>query len=123
MSGNNFLLDTNIILYLLNGDNTLADLLEQKNIYLSFISELELKSFPGLDKSAEYIINEFLHDSTIIDLNQEIKNSTIKLRKKYRLKLPDSIIAATSEYLNIPLISADKDFKILEEISFVHYTF
>jgi predicted nucleic acid-binding protein len=42
MSGNNVLLDTNIVLYLLNGEETLIPLLEEKNLYLSFISQLEL---------------------------------------------------------------------------------
>lgn len=42
MSGNSLLIDTNIALYLLNGDNTIAELLDGKDVYLSFISELEL---------------------------------------------------------------------------------
>jgi predicted nucleic acid-binding protein len=37
MNGNNILLDTNIVLYLLNGEDTLIPLLEEKNLYLSFI--------------------------------------------------------------------------------------
>jgi len=42
MSGNNLLLDTNIVLYLLNGEETLIPLLEEKNLFLSFITQLEL---------------------------------------------------------------------------------
>jgi len=42
MNGNNVLLDTNIVLYLLNGEETLIPLLEEKNLFLSFISQLEL---------------------------------------------------------------------------------
>lgn len=45
MNGNKLLLDTNIILYLLNGDNTLVDILQGKTPYISFITELELFSF------------------------------------------------------------------------------
>ena len=41
MNGNNLFLDTNIILYLLNGDQTLADLLDGKKLYISVITELE----------------------------------------------------------------------------------
>jgi len=42
MNGNNILLDTNIVLYLLNGEETLIPLLAEKNLFLSFITQLEL---------------------------------------------------------------------------------
>lgn len=45
------------------------------------------------------------------------KYLTIKYRKAYKLKLPDSIIAATSSYLDIPLITADVGFKRIEELN------
>jgi len=45
MSGNKLFLDTNIILYLLAGDTTLADLLDEKQLYVSVISEMELLSY------------------------------------------------------------------------------
>ena len=37
------------------------------------------------------------------------------------LKLPDSIIAATSQYFDIPLISADKGLKKVVEINLLFY--
>jgi len=40
MNGNSVLLDTNIVLYLLGGDKVLAELLNQKKLYLSFISHI-----------------------------------------------------------------------------------
>jgi predicted nucleic acid-binding protein len=42
MRGNSFLLDTNIILYLLDGKSELAEILDGTTVYISFISELEL---------------------------------------------------------------------------------
>ncbi len=56
---------------------------------------------------------------TIIDINKKIKDNTIKLRKKYKIKLPDCIIAATAEYLNIPLITGDTDFKTVDSIQMI----
>ena len=47
MNGNSIFIDTNIILYLLNGDDTIAELLRSKDIYVSVISELELLSYQG----------------------------------------------------------------------------
>ncbi len=42
MNGNKLFLDTNIILDLLNGDETLAEFLNGKQLYISVITELEL---------------------------------------------------------------------------------
>jgi len=121
MSGNRLFLDTNILLYLLQGDETLVEVLDKKQIYISFITQLELLSFPGLAKKDNKVINELLKECVIIDINSEIKNLAISNRKKYKLKLPDSIIAATSIYLDIPLISADADFKKIDELNLIFY--
>ncbi len=119
MNGNNYLIDTNIAIYLLSGNQKIAELLHQNNIYLSFISDLELQAFKKLKQSESIIINDFLSHCTIIDINKSIKDNTIKLRKKYKIKLPDCIIAATAEYLNIPLITADTDFKTIDTIQMI----
>ena len=53
MSGSKYLLDTNIILYILGGDTTLANYLYQKNLYTSFISEVELLAYKKLSIKEE----------------------------------------------------------------------
>jgi predicted nucleic acid-binding protein len=53
MNGNSVLLDTNIVLYLLGGDKVLAELLNQKKLYLSFISQLELLGFRGITQKQQ----------------------------------------------------------------------
>lgn len=45
MSGNRFLVDTNIALYLLGGNKEVAEILDNTTIYISFITELELLVF------------------------------------------------------------------------------
>jgi predicted nucleic acid-binding protein len=121
MSGNKLFLDTNILLYLLQGDKTLVEALDKKQIYISFITQLELLSFPSLTKQETNVIHELLKECVIIDINSEIKNLTIIYRQKYKIKLPDSIIAATSLYLDLPLITADADFKRIQELNLVFY--
>lgn len=121
MNGFNFLCDTNIILYLLAGDKTLAELLDDKRIYLSFITELELLSYKELARSDVKKINSFISECTVMDLNPEIKKYTLIVRQKYKLKLPDAMIAATSIYLKIPLITADLSFKKVEELELILY--
>ncbi len=121
MNGNNILLDTNIILYLLGGDDTLIPFLEDKKIFVSFITQLELLAYKGLTTKEIEKINGFLSNCTIIDINNQIKDETLKIRRKHNLKLPDCIIIATSLYLNIPIISSDIEFKQVEEAELFFY--
>ena len=86
MNGSNILVDTNIILYLLGGDKTIIPLLQNKKIFISFITELELLSFKKLSENEEKIIKSFLMECTIFDINPEIKKSAIYLRRKYSIK-------------------------------------
>ncbi len=109
-SGMNILIDTNIALYLFGGDSRLSEILEGQIVHVSFITELELMGYPGLRKKEEKLIQNFLEDCVIIDVNKRIKDYTIEFLKRYKLKIPDGIIAATSAYLGIPLLSADSDF-------------
>jgi len=51
MSGDKLFLDTNIIIYFLSGDKTLAELIDEKMIYVSFVTQLELLSYHGLSSS------------------------------------------------------------------------
>lgn len=121
MSGNNLLIDTNIALYLLNGDQTIAEILNGKDVYLSFISELELLGFQDLREEELPLIEDFLSNCIIVELNQSIKRITIELKRNHKIKLPDAIIAATSKYMNIPLISADKGFEKISDIQLIKY--
>jgi predicted nucleic acid-binding protein len=121
MNGNNVLLDTNIVLYLLNGEDTLIPLLEEKNLFLSFITQLELMSGKYLRPDDISNIKQFISDCTVIDITPEIKENTIKLRRSYSLKLPDCIIAATSLWLNMPLITADSDFKKADIVELIYF--
>jgi hypothetical protein len=121
MNGNNILLDTNIVLYLLNGEDTLIPLLEEKNLFLSFITQLELMSGKYLRPDDISNIKQFISDCTVIDITPEIKENTIKLRRSYSLKLPDCIIAATSLWLNMPLITADSNFKKADIVELIYF--
>lgn len=121
MNGNSLLLDTNIILYFLNGERTLIPILNEKNLFVSFITQLELLSYKEISKTDIKNINDFLSQCSIIDINTHIKEYTINIKKKYSLKLPDSIILATGIYLKLPIVSADAQFKLVEESNLIYY--
>jgi predicted nucleic acid-binding protein len=122
MSGNKLFLDTNIILYLLNGDNTVADFIDGKQLFVSFISQLELLGYHGLKSEDREKIVRFLSDCTIVDINEGIKTRVINIRAEKNIKLPDAIIAATSVFYDLPLFSADKGLKKIDELNLIFYS-
>ncbi len=110
MSGSKIVADTNILIYLLEGSQDLKEILADFTVYISFISEIELHSKPGISQDEKRAINGLLEDTYIIDINNDIKQFTIANRNKYRLKLPDGMVLATSQWLDIPLLTSDKSF-------------
>lgn len=123
MSGNKLFIDTNIVLYLLNGDQTLAELLHEKQLYISFITELELLAYQGITEGEQKIIEDFVNQCKVITLNNSIKKETIRVRKNYNTKLPDSIIIASALYLDLPLITSDVEFKKVDELTLIQYEY
>ena len=61
------------------------------------------------------MVAQDLNRVKIIDMSPVIKTIAIELRAKHRLKLADTLIAATAISLNIPLVTQDKYFKRLKE--------
>jgi len=106
---------------LLNGEETLIPLLEEKNLFLSFITQLELLSAKNIKQEDISKIKQFISECTVIDITQGIKDLTIITRQNYSVKLPDCIIAATSLWLNMPLITADSDFKKIDTIDLIYF--
>lgn len=121
MNGNSLFVDTNILLYLLSGDATIAELLNEKHIYVSFVTELELLGYAGLSAIDLKAIQGIFQEVTIIDINAEIKKEVIALRKQYKLKLPDAIIAATAAVHHLPLLTADKQFSQISALNLLLY--
>jgi predicted nucleic acid-binding protein len=121
MSGNSIVLDTNIILYLLAGDKTVATFLEDKEGFVSIITELELVGYPDITSKELTKIKEFLSGCNIININEDIKEIYIRLRKQYRIKLGDATAAATAIHLGLPFISADRGFDKIKELQLTSY--
>jgi len=121
MNGNSIFLDTNIILYLISGDETVAEFLNNKNIFMSVDTELELLGYNDMDPKELSTIESLLADFNIVDINSEIKSTVIRLRKFYKLKLPDAIIAATSDYLNLTFMTSDRNLSKLSELNILLY--
>lgn len=115
MSGK-YLLDTNAFLFLTSPTAPLEKIQNDFQFFVSVITELELLSYGKLTSKEEIIIHGILKTTSIFNIDNNIKEKTIELRRKYNLKLPDAIIAATAETKALPLITNDKSFLKINEI-------
>ena len=115
MDGSRLLVDTNIILYVLKGDPALTELLDGQELYISFVTRIELLSFPKIDQEGMDLIERFLQQIPVIESNPTINADAILLRRTCGLEVPDALIAASARFLGARLMTADKDFKKVEK--------
>lgn len=111
MSGNNIVADTSLLVNFFSGLDIARKVMKGQQIWISCITEIELLSYSGLSDQEEQIIKSFIEECSLIDLHVDIRKLSIAFRKEQGLKIPDAIIAATSTYLDFPLVTMDSDFE------------
>ncbi|NJR52477.1 MAG: type II toxin-antitoxin system VapC family toxin [Leptolyngbyaceae cyanobacterium CSU_1_3] len=114
MSGNRYVLDTNAIVALLQGDVQLVQLLQNASwIGISVISQIEFLVFSGLSEADRELFQQFLQRVEVVGLiasDGALIEKIIKIRQQYRLKLPDAVIAAMTIQNSANLVTADQAF-------------
>ena len=113
MNADRLLLDSNIVVHVLQGNLALARELEGKRLFVSVISGIELFSWPGAGRSRDKWLHEFFSECQLLEMDRSIQDRTIELRKEFKLQLADAVIAATAIQMDLTLLTADKDFKKL----------
>lgn len=117
--GKRYLIDTNAIIDYTSGlfpDKGLSfmdDIINQE-VNISVISKIEALAFePQADQQKQYfqLLVNFIGNANVYMLDDFIIGKTIEIRKIFKLKLPDAIIAASAIINNLTLISRNvKDF-------------
>ena len=119
MSGaDRLLLDTNVFIYLLNGNELAAKAMAGSRIFFSFIIEIELLGAPRISESYRKMVREMLGGCVRLNYAEHMHEAAITLRRG-GLKVPDAIIAATAAAHGITLLTADRDFASVESIQCV----
>jgi predicted nucleic acid-binding protein len=86
-------------------------------INLSVINKIELLGFSKVDR----VLIDFVGYANIYQLDEDITELTINLRKKHRIKLPDAIIAATAIHNGFVLVSNNtSDFDKIKDIKLLN---
>jgi predicted nucleic acid-binding protein len=87
---------------------------------VSVITKIEVLGFNTTDANQTLLVN-FMNDATILELTNNVVGICIKLRKNYRIKLPDAIIAATAIAYDLVLITRNiSDFNKIKEVKTIN---
>jgi predicted nucleic acid-binding protein len=117
-----YIYDTNIFIYYLADEQTVNSwfaetFLNLHEVLFSPIIRIELLSFAGLSQEEEQVIEDLLSQFNSVPLLQEIENKTIQLKRKYKIKIPDAIIAATAIHQDAFLVTRNvQDFQEITEL-------
>lgn len=121
----NYLIDTNIIIDYLGRKLPVSGMDFMNNVIdavpnASVISKIEVLGFNASDEHYR-ILTDFMNDTNLFDLTDEIVDVCISLRRKYKTKLPDAIIAATAIVYDFTLITRNvTDFKNIHGLKIVN---
>ncbi|MCP9762884.1 PIN domain-containing protein [Lacihabitans soyangensis] len=123
MNGSKYFLDTNAITALLQGKDNLVNVLKNASwIGISIINQLEFLANPNLKEEDITIFQSFLDRIEVIGLgndNKDLLSLTLEIRKRNKLKLPDSIIAASAIYHKSILITNDFAFDNIKSLKVI----
>lgn len=118
-----YTLDTNAILYYLKDDSAAVSVLrgvfaENVPVYVSAVTELELFAYSDLSSQEESLIEELLKTISVIPVDSRLARLAALVRRHYRLKVPDSVIAATAMFTGSKLLTRNtRDFRKIPSLT------
>jgi predicted nucleic acid-binding protein len=124
--GTKYLIDTNAALDFMGGKLSEKARFEMFRIidleyFISVINHIELLSSPDISTEEERKLNLFINRAIEIPVDETIVKLAIALRRSYKLKLPDAVIAATALNFKHTLITRnEKDFSKIEGLKIVN---
>jgi predicted nucleic acid-binding protein len=118
VSGNNLLLDTNIIVYALKGLTNVKPYFDT-DPFISVITEMEILGVKEITDNEINIREMAIEFCSIIPFTNKIKNKAIAIKRQIKIPLPDAIIAATAIEEGLTLVTADKGFKRIKDLPLI----
>jgi predicted nucleic acid-binding protein len=125
--GIKYLWDTNIAIYYLqkqfssSAEKFIDKILEEDETALSVITEIELLCWKGATSKDILQIKKLISRTILYNLDEDIKQETVSIRKNYRLKLPDAIIAASAQVNDLVLLTRNvDDFKNIKGLKIIN---
>ena len=108
-----YLIDTNIIIYYLEGEQAVVSFLHthRGKLSISPITWMETLSY-SFSADEEQIVRAFLQEFRLIEFSSPVMELSVEIRRMKKMKLPDAIIAASAVHHDLTLVTRNiKDFK------------
>jgi predicted nucleic acid-binding protein len=87
---------------------------------ISVITKIEVLGYKIMPESYT-LLKDFVTDSVVLGLTDEVVEKTIEIRKANKIKTPDAIIAATAAVNQLLLITRNtKDFLNIEGVGLIN---
>ena len=96
--GIKYLWDTNSVIYYLqrqfplSAEQFMDEILRENQPAISAITEIELLCWKAANENDVSVLQSFIGDSVVFELEKDVKTKTIELRKNHKIKLPDAPI-------------------------------
>lgn len=88
---------------------------------ISVITEIELMCWKGADNNDQILLQSFIEEIVVVDLEQDLKLKTAEIRRTTRIKLPNAIIAATALVNGITVLTRNsKNFVNIKKLEIVN---
>ena len=120
--GTGYLLDTNVVLGFMGkslpvkSQLFLSEVIDNE-INISAINKIELLGFSFVEQD----IIDFVSFAEVYPIDDETIDKTIDIRKKFKIKLPDAIIAATCVVNKCILLTRNvKDFVHIADLTIIN---
>src|SRR4030065_1737974 len=121
MSANEYLIDTNILIYHTKGSqHTIAfitDLINKHAFNIFILTKIEFFGWDKHTPDGYEKCKRLLESAVIYSLDDAIADKAIELKKKLNIKLADAVIAATAILNNLRLSTRNvDDFRMIDEL-------
>ena len=107
-----YLLDSNIIIYYLNGEKGIYDFIEKHKAIsaISLITYYEVLNY-NFSKEEEKLVKDFLDEFKVLSVSKNIINKALENRKIKKIKMADNFILATAQTFGLDIVTRNiKDF-------------
>src|SRR5580765_6533720 len=113
------LLDSDIVIYSTKeGNDTLRRFLADRSLGVSIVTYVEVLGFHQITKNDKTELEEFFEITKVIPMSAEIAETAVSLKQSRKMKLGDSLIAATALVEGCKLLTNNvRDFNWIDALT------